>query len=77
MPEGITRLGALHITDAGTTLIPLRSDGGGRPFRDFLHAAYIAKRDKQRRGLCPGAHHRTLHGDRSMSTDWHRHHPRH
>ncbi len=48
MPEGITRLGALHITDAGTTLIPLRSDG--EPFRDFLHAAYIAKRDKQRKG---------------------------
>jgi len=48
MPEGITRLGALHITEAGTTLIPLRSDG--EPFRDFLHAAYIAKRDKQRKG---------------------------
>lgn len=47
IPEGITRLGAVHITDTGTTLIPLRSDG--EPFRDFLHAAYITKRDKQRK----------------------------
>lgn len=44
MPEGIERLGVLHVTDAGTQLYPLQSDG--QPFRDFLHVAYIAKRRK-------------------------------
>lgn len=48
LPDGITRLGAVHITESGSTLVPLQSDG--EPFRDFLHAAYISKRDKQRKG---------------------------
>lgn len=47
MPEGIERLGVLHVTASGTTLIPLRSDG--EPFKDFLHAAFITRRDKQRK----------------------------
>lgn len=42
MPEGIDRLGILHITESGTELRPL--DSTGQPFRDFLHCAWIAKR---------------------------------
>lgn len=62
LPEGITRLGALHVTDGGTTLIPLRSDG--EPFRDFLHAAYLAKREKQRKSyVLDPIHEPTLVGD--------------
>lgn len=44
MPEGIERLGVIHVTDAGTTLYPLESDGSA--FRTFLHVAYVAKRRK-------------------------------
>jgi len=44
MPEGIERLGVLHVTEDGTTLYPLQSDG--EPFRDFLHIAWISKRSK-------------------------------
>lgn len=42
LPEGIERLGVVHVTDAGTTLHPL--DSTGEPFRIFKHVAYIAKR---------------------------------
>jgi hypothetical protein len=44
MPEGIERLGVLHVTESGTTLVPMQSDGA--PFRDFLHCAWITKRDQ-------------------------------
>ena len=41
MPEGIERLGVMHITDTGTTLIPF--DSSDVPFRIFTHVAYLAK----------------------------------
>lgn len=41
MPEGIERLGILHIREDGTDLLNI--DSSGAPFRDFLHAAWIAK----------------------------------
>lgn len=41
MPEGIERIGALHVTDAGTTLYPF--DSSGEPFRIFKHIAFVAK----------------------------------
>ncbi len=43
MPE-VERVGVIHITDYGTTLIPY--DSTDAPFRDFLHAAWTAKRRK-------------------------------
>ena len=46
MPEGIERLGVIHVTTGGTVLHPMQSDG--EPFRDFLHIAFLAKRAKQR-----------------------------
>ena len=46
MPEGITRLGVVHITPLSTVLYPLAS--GPEPFQDFLHAAWTAKRKKHR-----------------------------
>lgn len=45
MPEGITRLGALHVLDTGTNLLPL--DSTGAPFKDFLHAAWTANASKR------------------------------
>jgi hypothetical protein len=42
LPEDIERLGVMHVTEHGTTLYPL--DSSGKPFKDFLHCAYIAKR---------------------------------
>jgi len=48
MPEGIERLGVIHVTAAGSQLIPL--DSSGAPFRDFLHAAWIARREKDIKG---------------------------
>lgn len=42
LPEGIERLGVIHVTEHGTVLHPL--DSSGKPYRDFLHCAYIAKR---------------------------------
>lgn len=44
LPEGIERLGAIHVTEAGTQLYPL--DSTGEPFRIFKHVAYVAKRRK-------------------------------
>lgn len=41
LPEGIERIGALHVTDAGTTLYPF--DSTGEPFRIFKHIAFVAK----------------------------------
>jgi hypothetical protein len=41
MPEGIERLGVIHVTEHGSTLYPLQSDGA--PFRVFKHVAYVAK----------------------------------
>lgn len=41
MPEGIERLGIIHVRPDGTDLIPV--DSTGQPFRDFLHAAWISK----------------------------------
>lgn len=48
LPEGITRLGVIHVREDGTDLVPL--DSSGEAFKDFLHAAYLAKRKKQRDG---------------------------
>lgn len=48
LPEGIERIGALHIREDITELVPLQSDG--QPFKDFLHAAYLAKRKDLRDG---------------------------
>lgn len=42
LPEGIERLGVIHVTEHGTTLYPL--DSSGEPFRVFKHVAYIAKK---------------------------------
>jgi hypothetical protein len=44
LPEHVERLGVIHVTDAGTTLYPMRSDG--EPFRIFKHVMYVAKRRK-------------------------------
>jgi hypothetical protein len=44
MPEGITRLGIVHIGDGGTTLYPMQSDG--YPFKVFQHVAWLAKQKK-------------------------------
>jgi len=41
MPEGIERLGVVHVTDTGTTLHPF--DSSDVPFRIFTHVAYLAK----------------------------------
>jgi hypothetical protein len=41
MPEGIERLGVIHVTENGTHLYPLESDGSA--FRIFKHVAYLAK----------------------------------
>lgn len=43
MPEGIERLGVLHVTPEATRIVPLQSDG--MPFRTFLHAAFVARQD--------------------------------
>jgi hypothetical protein len=48
MPEGITRLGVIHVRADSYDLVPL--DSTGEPFRDFTHAAWIAKREKNIRG---------------------------
>lgn len=42
MPEGIERLGVVHITAGGTQLHPLESSGAA--YKDFLHCAWIARR---------------------------------
>ena len=42
MPEGIERLGVLHVTEHGTSLYPLGTPG--EPFRTLLHIAYVAAR---------------------------------
>lgn len=42
MPEGIERLGVLHVTENGTELRPL--DSTENPWRDFLHVAWVARR---------------------------------
>jgi hypothetical protein len=42
MPEGIERLGVIHVTEHGTTMHPLESDGSA--FTVFKHIAYIAKK---------------------------------
>lgn len=44
MPDGIERLGVLHVSDGATTLYPMQSDG--HPFRVFTHVAWIAKQKK-------------------------------
>jgi hypothetical protein len=45
MPDGITRLGVIHVRADGYDLVPLRSDG--EPFKTFLHAAFVAKREDE------------------------------
>lgn len=42
LPEGIERIGAIHIRDEVSELVPLESNG--QPFKDFLHASWLAKR---------------------------------
>ena len=42
LPEGIERLGVIHVQDGMTTLYPL--DSTGEPFRVFKHVAYLAKK---------------------------------
>lgn len=59
MPEGIERLGVLHVRPDGTDLVEL--DSSGSPFRDFLHCAWIAKRKDVIKGYV-GA---TLHAEPS------------
>lgn len=44
MPEGITRLGAVHITENGSDLVPLTCDGSA--FEDFLKVSAVARRVK-------------------------------
>jgi hypothetical protein len=48
MPEGISRLGALHVQETGTVLVPL--DSSGAAFKDFLHAAWISNATKRIKG---------------------------
>lgn len=48
MPEGIERLGALHVTADGTELVELCSTG--EAFEDFLHAKWTHTRKRQREG---------------------------
>jgi hypothetical protein len=45
MPEGITRLGVIHVRADDYDLVPL--DSTGDPFKTFLHAAFVAKRGDQ------------------------------
>ena len=47
MPDGIERLGVIHVQPSGSQLVPLESDGSA--FRDFLHAAWTGRREKQRK----------------------------
>lgn len=49
MPEGIERLGILHIREDGTDLIPV--DSTGQPFRTFLHCAWVAKQKDAIKGF--------------------------
>ena len=42
LPEGIERLGVIHVTEHGSTLFPLESDGSA--FTVFTHVAYLAKK---------------------------------
>lgn len=49
MPEGIERLGVVHIREDGADLVPLQSDG--LPFRIFLHCAYVGKHEKTIEGF--------------------------
>ncbi len=48
MPQDIERIGVLHVRADATDLVPLRSDG--EPYKDFLHCAWLARRDAQRKG---------------------------
>ncbi len=47
VPEG-TRLGVIHVRPDGADLVPL--DSSQEPWRDWLHCAWLAKREKQRKG---------------------------
>lgn len=60
MPEGIERLGVIHVRADGSALIPVESNG--QPFRDFLHAAWTAKRKDAIKGYVGDALHPTLDG---------------
>lgn len=42
------RIAALHVTEAGTSLVPL--DSSGAPFRCFLHVAWLAKKADEIKG---------------------------
>ena len=53
LPEGVTRHGVVHITPTETVLYEV--DSGPEPFKDFLHASFLAKRDKQRKGYLGAA----------------------
>ena len=53
IPEGIERLGVIHIREDGSDLVPLDSSGEG--FKDFIHCAFLAKRKDQREGYVHAA----------------------
>jgi hypothetical protein len=48
MPEGIERLGVIHVRTDGSDLIPL--DSSGEAFKDFTHAAWTARRANNIKG---------------------------
>lgn len=48
LPEGIERIGVVHVTAGGSQLVPL--DSTGAPYRDFLHAAWIGRRTNDIKG---------------------------
>ena len=49
MPEGIERLGVIHVTEDGSHLYPLQSDGSA--WRVFQHVAWVAKRRDDIKGF--------------------------
>ena len=49
MPEGIERLGVIHVTEDGSYMYPLQSDGSA--WRVFQHVAWIAKRRDEIKGF--------------------------
>ena len=49
LPEGIERLGVVHVTEDGTYLYPLQSDGSA--WRIFQHVAWVAKRRDEIKGF--------------------------
>lgn len=55
LPEGIERLGVIHVTEGGTEFRPL--DSTDSPWRDFLHVAWVGRR----RDVIDGYIHDAIH----------------